>query len=107
VLRDGVLMSPVDGVLEGIIRKTVVELSATLSIDCRLTKVPVDVLRKAEEVFTSSTAGGVMPVRSVDRQPVGDGTLGPVTTRIKQMYWKLHEDPAYSTPVRYELALSA
>jgi branched-chain amino acid aminotransferase len=107
VLRDGVLMSPVDGILEGITRKTVVELSATLNIDCRLTKVPVDVLRKAEEVFISSTAGGVMPVRSVDKQPVGDGTPGPVTTRIKQMYWQLHEDPAYSTPVRYELAPSA
>ena len=107
VLCDGVLMSPVDGVLEGITRKTVVELAANLNIDCRLIKVPVDVLRKAEEVFISSTAGGVMPVRSVDKQSVGDGTPGPVTTRIKQMYWKLHEDPAYSTPVRYELALSA
>jgi branched-chain amino acid aminotransferase len=107
VLCDGVLMSPVDGVLEGITRKTVVELAANLNIDCRLIKVPVDVLRKAEEVFISSTAGGVMPVRSVDKQLVGDGTPGPVTTRIKQMYWKLHEDPAYNTPVRYELALSA
>jgi len=107
VLWDGVLMSPVDGVLEGITRKTVVELAANLNIDCRLIKVPVDVLRKAEEVFISSTAGGGMPVRSVDKQSVGDGTPGPVTTRIKQMYWKLHEDPAYSTPVRYELALSA
>jgi len=105
VLCDGLLMSPVDGVLEGITRKTVVELAATLNIDCRLRKVPVDALRKAEEVFISSTAGGVMPVRSVDKQPVGDGTPGPVTTRIKQMYWKLHEDPAYSTPVRYALAL--
>jgi hypothetical protein len=27
-----------------------------------------------------------------------------VTTRIKDMYWKLHEDPAYSTPVRYDVA---
>src|SRR6516164_3198942 len=107
VLCDGVLMSPVDGVLEGITRKTVVELAANLNIDCRLIKVPVDVLCKAEEVFISSTAGGVMPVRSVDKQSVGDGTPGPVTTRIKQMYWKLHEDPAYSTPVRYALALSA
>jgi branched-chain amino acid aminotransferase len=48
-----------------------------------------------------------MPVRSVDQNPVGDGTPGPVTTRIKQMYWKLHENMAYSTPVRYELAPSA
>jgi branched-chain amino acid aminotransferase len=107
VLRDGMLMSPDRGVLEGITRKTVVELSARLNIDCRLTKVPVDTLRKADEVFISSTAGGIMPVRSVDNEPVGDGAPGPVTTRIKDMYWKLHEDPAYSTPVRYEVAPAA
>jgi branched-chain amino acid aminotransferase len=104
VLRNGVLLSPDRGVLEGITRKTVVELSARLNIDCRLAKVPVDVLRHADEVFISSTAGGVMPVKSVDGEPVGDGAPGPVTKRIEEMYWQLHEDPAYTTPVRYELA---
>jgi branched-chain amino acid aminotransferase len=103
LLRDGMLMSPDGGVLEGITRKTVLELSAQLNIDCRLTKVSVDVLRKADEVFLSSTAGGIMPVRSIDKEVVGDGTPGPVTTRIKDMYWKLHDDPNYSTPVRYAL----
>ncbi|MFZ0849440.1 MAG: aminotransferase class IV [Hyphomicrobiaceae bacterium] len=107
VLQDGVLMSPDSGVLEGITRKTVVELSAQLNIDCRLTKVPVATLREADEVFISSTAGGILPVRSVDEQLVGDGTPGPLTTRIKDMYWNLHDDPAYSTPVHYELAPAA
>jgi len=107
VLRDGVLMSPDRGVLEGITRKTVLELAARMNIDCRLTKVPVDDLRKADEVFISSTAGGIMPVRSIDKVAVGDGAPGPVTMRIRQLYWKLHEDPAYSTPVRYELAPAA
>jgi branched-chain amino acid aminotransferase len=45
-----------------------------------------------------------MPVCSVDNAQLGDGTPGPVTTRLKQMYWELHDDPAYATPVRYELA---
>jgi len=38
---------------------------------------------------------------------VGDGAPGPVTMRLREMYWKLHEDPAYSTSVRYELAPAA
>ena len=104
VLREGILMSPDRGVLEGVTRKTVVELSAALNIGCRLTKVPLAALLRADEVFISSTAGGIMPIRSVDEVLVGDGTPGPVTTRIKEMYWRLHEDPDYSTPVRYELA---
>jgi len=107
VLRGGVLMSPDRGVLEGITRETVLELALKLNIDCRLTKVPVALLRSADEVFVSSTAGGLMPVRRVDGVPIGDGAPGPVTTRMKEMYWKLHEDPRYSTPVRYASASPA
>jgi branched-chain amino acid aminotransferase len=69
----GVLVSPDSGVLEGITRQTVVELSARLNIDCRLGKLPVKTLRKADEIFITSTAGGIMPVRSVDGEQVADG----------------------------------
>ena len=103
-LSKGVLVSPDSGVLEGITRQTVVELSERLNIDCRLAQLPVKALREADEIFITSTAGGIMPVRSVDGEQVADGAPGPVTTRLKDMYWRLHEDPAYSTPVRYELA---
>jgi branched-chain amino acid aminotransferase len=103
-LSGGVLTSPDSGVLEGITRRTVVELSDRLNIDCRLAKMPAVTLRRADEVFITSTAGGIMPVRTIDGRPVGDGAPGPVTLRLKEMYWKLHDDPAFATPVRYELA---
>src|SRR5262245_25424263 len=103
-LQGGALLSPDAGVLEGITRQTVVELSARLNIDCRLTKLPVKTLREADEVFITSTAGGIMPVRAIDGRPIGDGAPGPVTVRMKEMYWKLHDDPAFATPVRYALA---
>lgn len=103
VLRQGVLLSPNSGVLEGITRQTVMELSENLNIECRLAQIPAAALTSAEEVFLTSTAGGIMPVRSIDRQPVGDGAPGPVTARLKQLYWVLHDDPTYSTEVRYEL----
>ena len=106
-LTGGVLLSPDSGVLEGITRKTVVELSARLNIDCRLTRMSAKTLREADEVFITSTAGGIMPVRSIDGEPVGDGSPGPVTTRLNDLYWELHSDPAYATPVRYELAKTA
>ena len=48
-----------------------------------------------------------MPVRSIDCELIGDGSPGPVTTRLKDLYWKLHDDPTYATPVRYELAKPA
>ena len=80
-LYDGRLVSPDSGVLEGITRRTVIELSDTLNIDCQIGKLPAETLQKAEEVFITSTAGGVMPVRSVDGEAVGDGHPGPVTLR--------------------------
>ena len=103
-LRAGELLSPDRGVLEGITRRTVLDLSAALNVKGRLGRMGADDLRAADEVFLTSTAGGIMPVRSIDGRPVGDGQPGPVTTRLKDMYWQLHDDPAYTTPVRYELA---
>ncbi len=106
-LYGGALCSPDSGVLEGITRQTVIELSEQLNVACQITKLPVDTLTKADEVFLTSTAGGIMPVTSVDGHPVGDGAPGPVTTRLKDLYWGLHDDPDYITPVRYELANAA
>ena len=99
-LNGGVLTSPDSGVLEGITRKTVLELSGALNIEGRLAPLPVEELRGADEVFLSSTAGGIMPVRTIDGRAVGDSAPGPVTQRLSEQYWKLHEDPAYTTPVK-------
>lgn len=103
-LKDGVLRSPDSGVLEGVTRATVMELAGTLNVECRLAKVPVAELRGADEVFITSTAGGIMPVRSIDGETVGEGAPGPVTTRLQTLYWALHDDPDYSTPVDYGAA---
>jgi branched-chain amino acid aminotransferase len=52
-------------------------------------------------VLVTSTAGGIMPVTVVDGTPVGTGTPGPLTAQLRERYWARHEDPQYSTPVRY------
>jgi branched-chain amino acid aminotransferase len=104
MLNDGRLLSPDSGALEGITCRTVLELSEQLNIEGSLGRFTAEELRNAEEVFLTSTAGGVMPVRSIDEKPVGDGAPGPVTRRIKELYWDLHDDPDYMTPVRYRVS---
>ena len=59
-------------------------------------------MRRAEEVFVTSTAGGIMPVTEVDGERVGDGEPGPLTLRLREAYWDLHEDPRFATPVEYD-----
>jgi branched-subunit amino acid aminotransferase/4-amino-4-deoxychorismate lyase len=56
-------------------------------------------LSTAEEVFITSTAGGIMPVGRIDGQAVGDGRPGAFTTRLTALYWAKHEDPAWTTTV--------
>ena len=101
-LSGGVLVSPDRGVLEGITRRTVRELAQAMNVEARLGRITADQLRGADEVFISSSAGGIMPVNRIDGRAVGDGQPGPVTLRLKEMYLALHDDPAYSTPVDYQ-----
>jgi branched-chain amino acid aminotransferase len=97
--RDGRLITPARGVLMGITRKTVLELAERLNAKVEVGSLSEAELRRADEIFLSSTAGGVMPVTRLDGEPVGDGTPGPFTRRIRELYWQAHDDPAWTTPV--------
>lgn len=100
-VRDGAISTPDRGVLEGVTRKTVIELAAELRIPLEARSVPAEELRRAAEVFISSTAGGIIPVTTLDGDVVGRGDPGPMTRRLRQAYWDLHEDSRFSLPVRY------
>jgi branched-chain amino acid aminotransferase len=101
-VKDGVISTPSRGVLEGVTRKTVFELASEHGIPLDAREVPAAEVRGAEEVFLTSTAGGVMPVTRVDGGPVGNGAPGPVTLRLRDAYWELHRDPRFATLVRYD-----
>ncbi|MBT8441182.1 MAG: aminotransferase class IV [Gammaproteobacteria bacterium] len=95
------ISTPGQGVLHGITRRTVIEIATRGGFDVKLSDIPAARARLADEVFLSSTGGGVIPVTEVDGKPVGSGKPGPVTGRLQQAYWALHEDPAYTTPIDY------
>ena len=101
VVIDGVVTSPDHGALEGITRKSVHELCDLLGIPHRRGDIAKDVLLGADEVFIVSTAGGVMPIRRIEDRPLSNGAPGPVTTRIRDAYWKKHEEGWHATPVDY------
>ena len=100
-LIDGVLRTPGHGVLEGITRRTVIEIAGQDGLPVAVGDLPADDLYRATELFLTSTAGGVMPVATLDGQPVGDGRPGPVAMKIRDRYWELHRDPRYTVEVDY------
>ncbi|MBT5496212.1 MAG: branched-chain amino acid transferase, partial [Alphaproteobacteria bacterium] len=98
-VKDGKAVTPKSGVLEGITRATTLELCRELNVDATLGTLTVDAIRGAEEVFITSTAGGIMPVTRLDGKSVGDGLPGPVTQRLTALYWEKHSDPEWSEAV--------
>lgn len=98
-VRNGKPTTAGRGVLEGITRQTAIELCAELQIPVNIGTLTADALRGADEVFITSTAGGIMPVTRLDGAPIGDGAPGPLTARLTALYWAKHEDPDWTTPV--------
>jgi branched-chain amino acid aminotransferase len=98
-VEGGRVLTPERGVLEGITRRTAIELCRELGVPVTMKPLPVARLRAAEEVFITSTAGGIMPVTKVDGDPIGAGRPGALTTRLTKLYWDKHSDPAWTTPL--------
>lgn len=98
-LFGGELVTPDSGVLEGITRRTVMELCEESNVHARFGRIPGERLREADEIFMASTAGGLIPINAVDGKTIGDGAAGPVTRNLRDRYWALHGNPRYTTPV--------
>ena len=107
VVRGGVLFTPRRGVLEGITRKTVLEIAQAKGWQARVEEVPVAALYGCDEIFFCTTAGGIMPVTRLDGEPVGGGQVGPVTRELWEAYWDLHDDPKLSFAIEYTDAVVA
>jgi len=89
IVREGrPIMPPITaGVLESITRSTLVELfEAEMSLQPLERDVDRTELYVADEVFFCGSAWEITPITSVDRYPVGDGGIGPLTRRIRQIY---------------------
>jgi len=101
-VKNGVLATPESGVFEGMTRRTVIELCEQLQLRCEVRPVAAKELAQADEIFLTSTAGGIMPITTLDGKPVADGKRGPVTKRLHDLYWQRQEEGWLATPVPYE-----
>ncbi|MEG0974681.1 MAG: aminotransferase class IV [Comamonas sp.] len=98
MVKSGAVTTPAHGVLHGISRQTVLDLCARLGIAAQAAPVTQDALRNADEVFITSTAGGVMPVSKINGAALA-GFPGPVTQKLHAAYWDLHEEAGYRDPI--------
>ena len=90
------LNSPNKGVLEGITRQTVLDLAKELNVPFQLRPISLETLKSSNEVFATSTAGGIMPITKINGLPIGRGAPGEITSKLHKTYWDKHSDPAWS-----------
>jgi branched-chain amino acid aminotransferase len=74
---------------EGITRATVLRLAAAAGIPSAEGDYTLPQLYNASEAFVTGTMGGLAPVVSVDGRAIGDGTIGPVTKQLTELYANL------------------
>jgi branched-chain amino acid aminotransferase len=85
-----VLMTPTTAACpEGITRATVLRLAWSAGIACAEGDYTLPQLYNASEVFVTGTMGGLAPVVSVDGRSIGDGSIGPVTKQLSELYANL------------------
>ncbi|MCK6582476.1 MAG: branched-chain amino acid transaminase [Anaerolineales bacterium] len=89
MVRDGVLVTPpvTDNILEGITRRSIIELAKKeIGLDVVERSIDRTEVFIADEMFMTGTAAQVVAVTKVDHRPVGNGSMGPVTTKLRMMF---------------------
>jgi branched-chain amino acid aminotransferase len=98
---DGRLVTPAQGVLDGMTRRTTLELCRDLGIEVIEGELTPEQLRSAKEAFLTTTAGGIIPVTLIDHLKIGDGLPGQKTVFLHTEYWKRRAAGWHSEPVAY------
>lgn len=99
MVKNETLYTPASGILRGITRETFCELARRANIELCETNITAFDLYAADEVFTTSTAGGALAVREIAGRKIAGPVPGPVTKLLDQMYWAMRESGEYGTPV--------
>ena len=100
-VKDKVLITPDRGVLAGVSRKTVLEMADHLGINTSIRALSVEELLAADEVFISSSGGGVIPIVRVNETIFGNGASGPLSIQLNETYWAWTTLEKYRDPINY------
>jgi len=90
MVRDGHLITPsvTEDILEGITRAGLMLLARReMGLETVARQIDRSELYVADEVFLCGTGAQLSPVVSIDHRDVGTGQVGPITTRLTELYF--------------------
>ena len=73
-------------ILPGIRRRTLLEIASNVGIDVEERIFTIEEALAADEAFISSATTMTLGVVSIDGHQIGNGTPGPVTIRLRELY---------------------
>jgi branched-chain amino acid aminotransferase len=88
MVRNGKLLTPglEAEIVQGITRGVVLDLAREMGLQVVEGLFEVDEVRRAQEMFLTSSTREVVPIAHVDGKPIGDGKPGPVTLMLLRAY---------------------
>ncbi|MDE2571985.1 MAG: branched-chain amino acid transaminase [bacterium] len=89
MVKNGVLVTPDESqnILEGVTRDSIIGIARdTLGLQVRERSIDRTEVYTAQEAFLTGSAAGIAPIVSLDRRAIGDGTIGPITAQLMEMY---------------------
>jgi len=88
IIRDGAIITrPLSSrILPGVRRKVILDIAAEQQLELVERPFSLEEAKTADEAFLSSASTLVLPVVSIDGQPIGDGRPGTLTRRLRTLY---------------------
>ncbi|KQT62928.1 MULTISPECIES: aminotransferase class IV [unclassified Aureimonas] len=104
IVTDGIVATPDYNMLEGVSRLSVLELCRELGIDVQIRPISAQEVRDADEIFVTSTAGGVIGASRIDGRIMNNDRPGPVSEELRETYWTKRKNGWHGEPVQYDAA---
>ncbi|MEL7114850.1 MAG: aminotransferase class IV [Pseudomonadota bacterium] len=101
------VVTPDVGVLEGITRRTVLEICKEIGLTTEVRALPEEEFLDADEVFISTSGGGAVPITRVNDRTFGNGAPGPTAQKISDTYWDWTKRDAHMTKIDYNARQTA
>lgn len=88
IVREGILATPDTStdILEGITRDTLLEIARRSGLKVEERSIDRTELYKSDEAFICGSSALITPVLSIDKRPVGNSSIGPVTRQLRDTY---------------------
>jgi branched-chain amino acid aminotransferase len=92
IVRNGLLVTPpvTDNILEGITRRTVIQLAREeLGMEVVERSIDRTEVYLAEEAFFCGTGVQIAAIVKVDHRPIADGKMGPFVSKLRDLYFNI------------------